>query len=194
MGDGVLGADTTHGNHRHACVDRGADARQRIFKYDAIGRVNTQHFGSQQDDRTVNAMVDLVEPGTISLISVLDQDLGYVFRDEMTIHLTRDSFDAFYTADSTFIMDFNNTDIGSAQTAAGRISITTCTADMELVPDTFAMTATDNQGNETNSTEFADGTMFEEMQKNYTAIMTAFPQMLAEAGLTPADIGFENLT
>ena len=56
------------------------------------------------------------------------------------------------------------------------------------------MTATDNQGNETNSTEFADGTMFEEMQKNYTAIMTAFPQMLAEAGLTPADIGFENLT
>ena len=152
-------------------------------------------FSIQQDDRTVDVMVDNVDPGKIFLIGTLEKDMGYVFRDDLTISLTRDSFEALFTADSTFTMDINGESAGSTQTATGHFSITTCTADMELIPDTFSMTVTDNQGKVTNSSDFADGTIFPEMQKNYAAIMAVFPRFLADSGLdlTPADIGFENL-
>ena len=41
-----------------------------------------------------------------------------------------------------------------------------------------------------------DATMFEAMQENYAAIMAVFPQVVADSalGITPADMGFENLT
>lgn len=148
-----------------------------------------------QDTCTVDILVDSANPGSITLYASWEKEMGYTFRDDLAISLTRESFDAAYTANSSFTMDFNGTDIGSLQTATGRFSITDCTADMELTPETFTMTVTDNQGKVTNSNNPADGTMFPQMQTNYTVIMTTFPQVLAESGLgiIPADLGFENL-
>ena len=152
-------------------------------------------ISTQQDQRTVNILVDSAAPNQITLSASWEKDMGYLFRDELAITLAPDNFAAVFTADSSFTMDFDGKEIGSAQTAAGLFSIATCTADMTLVPDTFAMTVTDNQGNVTNSTDFADGTMFEEMPANSPAILTVFTQFFADSGLgiTPADIGFENL-
>ena len=153
-------------------------------------------ISTQQDQRTVNVMVDSAAPNQITLNASWEKDMGYVFRDELAINFTLDSFTANFTADSIFTMDFNGQAIGSTQTAAGQFSITTCTADMTLVPETFSMTVTDNQGKVTNSTDLADATMLEEMQANYAAIMALFPQIFADSdlGLTPADIGFAALT
>ena len=152
-------------------------------------------ISTQQNERTVNVMVDNAAPNQITLATLWEKDMGYVFRDEMAITFAMDNFTAVFTADSSFTMDFNGKEIGSVQTAGGHFSITTCTADMPLVPDTFAMSVTDNQGNVTDSTDFADGTMFEEMQANYIACMTVFKQVFADSGLeiTLADMGFENL-
>lgn len=152
-------------------------------------------ISTQQDDRTINVMVDSSAPNQITLTSAWEKDMGYVFRDELTMTFALDNFNAVFTADSSFTMDFNSQVIGSTQTASGQFSIITCTADMTLVPDTFAMSVTDNQGNVTDSTDFADGTMFEEMQANYIACMTVFKQVFADSSLeiTLADMGFENL-
>lgn len=150
---------------------------------------------AQQEDRTVRILADAAEPEKISFTAVWEKEMGYTFRDELTISVTRDSFEALFTANSSFTMDFKGKDIGSVQTAEGRFSITACTADMELTAEAFTMTVTDNQGKITNSQDPADGTMFPEMQENYTAIMAVLPQVLADSGLgiAPADIGFENL-
>jgi tetratricopeptide (TPR) repeat protein len=152
-------------------------------------------FSTQQDARTVNVLVDSAAPDQITFIASWEKDMGYIFRDVLSIAITRESFDASFTAESTFTMDFDGKEIGSVQTAEGRFSITDCTADMELAPETFTKTVTDNQGKVTNSTDPADATMFQEMQKNYTAIMAVFPQVLVDSGLgiTPADMGFANL-
>lgn len=152
-------------------------------------------FSTQQDARTVNVLVDSAAPDQITFIASLEKDMGYLFRDQLSITITRESFDASFAAESTFTMDFDGKKIGSVQTAEGRFSVITCTADMELTPETYTKTVTDNQGKVTDSTNPADSTMFEVMQENYAAIMTVFPQVLADSGLgiTLADIGFENL-
>lgn len=146
----------------------------------------------QQEDRTVQVLADA---GKLTLTALWEKDLGYVFRDSLTVTLTRDSFDGEFTADSSFAMDFNGTQIGSVQTAAGSFSIAGCSADTVLNADAFSMTVTDNQGKVTTSTDPSDGTMFEALQENHTAMMTVFSQLLTDSGLgiTPADMGFENL-
>ena len=153
-------------------------------------------ISATQEDRTVKVFVDQAEPDRLFFSAVWEKDLGYTFRDNLKISVTRDSFDGVFSASSSFTMDFNGKEIGSVQTAEGQFSVTDCTADMTLIVETFSKTVTDNQGKVTDSTDPMDATMFEAMQENYAAIMAVFPQVVADSalGITPADMGFENLT
>ena len=148
-----------------------------------------------QEDRTVSASIDSEKPGRLTFAVVWEKDMGYVFRDDLTVTLTRDSLEATFSASSTFAMDFKGKEIGSLQTTDGHFSITDCTADTELTADSFQMTVTDNLGKNSSSSDPADSTMQDAIQENFAAIIEVLPQILADSGLgiSPVDIGFEKL-
>lgn len=124
------------------------------------------------------------------------KNMGYVFYDDLTLTLTRDSLEADFTAASSFDMTLVSEQIGSVQTASGKVSISTCTGDTRLAVDTFQMTVTDNLGRVSTSNDPADCLMDDAMSENLSFLLQQVPQLLTESGieLTLQDIGFASVT
>lgn len=143
----------------------------------------------------VSITADLADPNSLILRIAHTKDMGYVFTDSLSLRITRDSLQADFTAESTFAMDFNGSQIGSQQTGAGTLEISSCTRETPLVLENFSIAVTDNLGESTSSTDPADCLMNEEMANNLAILLDTVPQILLDAGiqLTLADIGFASL-
>ena len=124
------------------------------------------------------------------------KDMGYGFYDDLTLTMSRDSLEADYTATSSFEMPFLGEQIGSVQTASGKVNISTSTANTRLAPETFQMTVTDNLGNISTSNDPSDCLMEDAMAENFATLLTEIPQLLVQSGieLTLTDIGFASIT
>lgn len=121
------------------------------------------------------------------------KDMGYVFYDELTLTLTRDSLDAEFIATSTFTMDFHGEEIGSQQTASGTVDISVFTPGEPLPVTSYELTGTDNQGNAITGSDQV--LMADTMAENLNAILTILPSLLESNGIpqTLQDIGFAPL-
>ena len=124
-------------------------------------------------------------------VSFGENDAFFYF-DDLNITLTRDSTIAAFTAGSGFGMGFGDGQIGSTQSASGRLDITTCTPQTTLVVEDFTKHVEDNQGNLIDSKDPAGSLMNDVMAKNMSNLMTVIPMLLQETGieLTLRDIGF----
>ena len=89
-------------------------------------------------------------------------------------------------------MQLGDMTIGSTQSAAGKLDMTTCTAQTRLVPETFEKTVTDNQGETYTSTDPEDCRMADAMTENLGLLLQVGQELLTEAGIsqTLCDIGF----
>ena len=170
-----------------------------------LRRINWQSFfdelaaaGSLQREENGKTFSITADAATQQLVFFVGQskDLGYRFHDDLTLTLSRDDGDAAFTANSTFVMAFLDSEIGSQQMASGKVAIATCTAETRLVPEKFEKTVNDNLGQTTTSTDPADSLMDGDLQENFRDLMTVIPALLADSGisLTLAEIGFISLT
>lgn len=163
---------------------------QKLF--DAITEAGGNLENAQ--DGTV-LRVTTAEPAQLLFSVSVSKDMGYTFYDDLTLALTRDSLEADFIATGSFDMDYLGEQIGSTQTASGKVNISSCAAGMYLTVDTFQMTVTDNQGNISTSEDPADCLMADDMSENLSVMLARIPQLLNDAGitLTLADIGFISL-
>lgn len=120
------------------------------------------------------------------------QNADFRIHDDLTLTLTRESLEAGFTAIGSFGMDFLESEIGSVQTASGKVDISTCSVGTRLMIQEFQMTVTDNLGVTSTSSDPADCSMYDAMSANLSALLTEIPILLTESGieLTLADIGF----
>lgn len=132
------------------------------------------------------------EPNQLTFFVGRTKDMGYVFYDDLVLTLTRDSLEAEFTAKSTFTMDFRGEEIGSQQAASGKVDISVCTPETNLPVTSYELTATDNQGNTTTSTDPAEVLMADTMSENLAALLSILPTLLETNGITWTlqDIGF----
>ena len=135
------------------------------------------------------------KPNQLTFFVSRTKDMGYVFYDDLTLTLTRDSLEAEFTAKSTFTMDFQGNEIGSQQAASGKIDISVCTPETALPVTSYELTATDNQGNTTTSTDPAEILMADTMSENLAALLSILPTLLEanDIPFTLQDIGFAAL-
>lgn len=128
----------------------------------------------------------------IFFVSRTDDDMGYVFYDDLALTLTRDSLEASFTATSTFTMDYLGTQIGSRQTASGTVNISACTPQTHLSVTAYELTGTDNRGNPLHSTDPADILMADTMAEDLAAMLSILPTLLESGDIpyTLQDIGF----
>lgn len=133
------------------------------------------------------------KPNQLTFSVSRTKDMGYVFYDELTLTLTRDSLDAEFIATSTFTMDFHGEEIGSQQTASGTVDISVCTPETPLPVTSYELTGTDNQGNAITGSDQV--LMVDTMAENLNAILTILPSLLESNGIpqTLQDIGFAPL-
>lgn len=152
-------------------------------------------LSSQQNACTVNVFVDSAAPGNIFLAITCEEGTTFLYQNELKLSLPQNRINALYTAYSSFAFDLNGSTIGSRQTAAGSLDITTCTPETTLSIETFFMEVDDNLGKHTTSENPADCLMTDTMAEHFTTLLTAVPQMLEEAGITTTlqDIGFDAL-
>lgn len=134
-------------------------------------------------DRTVNILADLVVPNQISMIATWEKDMGYIFRDSLTVVLGRESTVAAFEASSNFTMDFADGTIGSQQTGTGTIDFATYSPGQALVLDRYEMIGTDNLGQDLSSQDPADSSMDDAMANNMTAIWDCLTTLQATAGI-----------
>lgn len=149
----------------------------------------------EQNGRVFSITAVPSEPNALVFSASNTKDMGYVFYDDLALTLTRDSLEAEFTATGSFTMDYLGNEIGSRQTASGKVDISVCTAETVLSVDAFEMTVTDNKGNTSTSTDPADSLMAQDMAQNLAALLDSIPQILAKAeiALTLYDIGFAAL-
>ena len=133
------------------------------------------------------------KPNQLTFSVSRTKDMGYVFYDELTLTLTRDSLDAEFIATSTFTMDFHGEEIGSQQTASGTVDISVFTPWEPLPVTSYELTGTDNQGNAITGSDQV--LMADTMAENLNAILTILPSLLESNGIpqTLQDIGFAPL-
>ena len=133
------------------------------------------------------------KPNQLTFSVSRTKDMGYVFYDELTLTLTRDSLDAEFIATSTFTMDFHGEEIGSQQTASGTVDISVFTPGEPLPVTSYELTGTDNQGNAITGSDQV--LMADTMAENLNAILTILPSLLESNGIpqTLQDIGFAPL-
>ena len=133
------------------------------------------------------------KPNQLTFSVSRTKDMGYVFYDELTLTLTRDSLDAEFIATSTFTMDFHGEEIGSQQTASGTVDISVFTPWEPLPVTSYELTGTDNQGNAITGSDQV--LMADTMAENLNAILTILPSLLESNGIpqTLQDIGFSPL-
>ena len=133
------------------------------------------------------------KPNRLTFSVSRTKDMGYVFYDELTLTLTRDSLDAEFIATSTFTMDFHGEEIGSQQTASGTVDISVFTPWEPLPVTSYELTGTDNQGNAITGSDQV--LMADTMAENLNAILTILPSLLESNGIpqTLQDIGFAPL-
>ena len=133
------------------------------------------------------------KPNQLTFSVSRTKDMGYVFYDELTLTLTRDSLDAEFIATSTFTMDFHGEEIGSQQTASGTVDISVFTPWEPLPVTSYELTGTDNQGNAITGSDQV--LMADTMAENLIAILTILPSLLESNGIpqTLQDIGFAPL-
>ena len=133
------------------------------------------------------------KPNQLTFSVSRTKDMGYVFYDELTLTLTRDSLDAEFIATSTFTMDFHGEEIGSQQTASGTVDISVFTPGEPLPVTSYELTGTDNQGNAITGSDQV--LMADTMAENLNAILTILPSLLESNGIpqTLQDIGFSPL-
>ena len=134
------------------------------------------------------------KPNRLTFSVSRTKDMGYVFYDELTLTLTRDSLDAEFIATSTFTMDFHGEEIGSQQTASGTVDISVFTPGEPLPVTSYELTGTDNQGNAITGSDQV--LMADTMAENLNAILTILPSLLESNGIpqTLQDIGFAPLS
>lgn len=149
----------------------------------------------KEQDGTV-VCVTAATPAQLVFSVSVTKEMGYSFYDDLTLTLTRDSLEADFAATSSFDMDFLSNQIGSVQTASGKVNISACSAGTQLTVDAFQMTTTDNLGLTSTSEDPADCLMADTMADNLSTLLTQIPLLLTESGieLTLADIGFASLT
>lgn len=149
----------------------------------------------KEQDGTVLS-VTAVAPAQLVFSVSVTKDMGYSFYDDLTLTLTRDSLEADFTATSCFNMDFLSNQIGSVQTASGKVNISACSAGTQLAIEEFQMTTTDNLGLTSTSADPADCLMADAMADNLATLLTQIPLLLTEAGIeqTLVDIGFPSRT
>lgn len=150
--------------------------------YDYICANGTEAGGSfaisyPRPDRTVTFLADQAAPTQIRMISNWEKDMGYVFEDNLTLVLERESAVAAFEATSEFTMNFDEGTIGSRQTGSGRIDLRTYVPGMVLTYDGFSMTVTDNHGQTTATDDSVNSTMDEAMADHLTAIMDCFSDL-----------------
>ena len=133
------------------------------------------------------------KPNQLTFSVSRTKDMGYVFYDELTLTLTRDSLDAEFIATSTFTMDFHGEEIGSQQTASGTVDISVFTPWEPLPVTSYELTGTDNQGNAITGSDQV--LMADTMAENLNAILMILPSLLESNGIpqTLQDIGFAPL-
>lgn len=161
---------------------------QKIYSYICTnGEYNGSTYLLIRDgvDRVVSFMVEEADPASIYMSATWSKDMGYFFMDELTLCLPRESTDARFVANSSFVMDFAGTQIGTEQTSTGTVALRTYAAGTPLTVDSYSMTGTDNQGNPLESQDVADSSMADAMVENMAAILEAFPILLAETGAEP---------
>lgn len=132
-------------------------------------------------DRTIRFAADSEE--NLVITASWQKDMGYTFRDELQLTISRESTEAVFAATSSFTMAIGDSRIGSEQTGNGVVDLSAYTPGTELLLDTFTMTGIDNLGNSLDTQDIANCTMEETMLKNMAAIWEAFPVVLAQAGV-----------
>lgn len=135
-------------------------------------------------DRTVNFIADLAEPTQLRMIATWEKDMGYIFRDSLTLVLGQESTVADFEASSEFTMDFEDGTIGSHQEGSGSIDLRGYVPGMALSYDAFSMTVTDNHGQTTSTDDSVNSTMDEAMADHLVAIMDCFSALEVAAETT----------
>lgn len=168
---------------------------QRLF--DAVTETGMESDGyftlqGAYGDWVCTVAADTTQPNRLIFSVSRTEDLGYRFYDDLCLLLTRDETQAEFTGSSTFSMDFREDQIGSRQTASGKVDIPTCTAETVLIPEVFEKTVTDNQGVTISSADPADSRMAVTLAENLAALLEAVPELLRASGIsqTLTDIGF----
>lgn len=131
-------------------------------------------------ERTVRFAADT--EGQLLIGASWSKNMGYTFRDDLLLTLTRESTEAAFTATSSFTMAKGDLQIGSEQTASGLVELTAYAPGNYLAVNHFSMTGIDNLGNSLDSQDPADCTMADTMIRNMAAIWEVLPIMLAQAG------------
>lgn len=169
--------------------------------YDAVMETGTageveSALTLEQDGRVFQVIARNADKQELIFSVSAVKDMGYVFTDTLILRFTREAVRADFSAESTFSMDFNSSQIGSRQTGGGSLDIATCTAQTPLVLDSFGITVTDNLGKSTTSTDPKDCLMADAMADNFSRLIQILPQFVAdnELPVTLAQIGFSAIS
>lgn len=133
-------------------------------------------------DRTVNFLADIANPTQILMTATWEKDMGYAFREKLTLVLERDSTAAAFEATSEFTMEFGDGTIGSSQTGSGIVDLHTYVLGTALTYDSFFLSVTDNQGNTTTSENSVNSSMDGAMADHLAAILDCFSALQVVAG------------
>lgn len=155
---------------------------QRFYDYICANGEETDGISTvvqEAGERTVRFTADA---GNLLITASWSKNMGYTFRDDLQLTISRESTEASFTASSSFTMAIGDQQIGSEQTGSGTVALSPYTPGMALALDRFAMTGTDNLGNSLDSQDIANCTMGDTMVKNMSAIWEAFPIVLAQSG------------
>lgn len=126
------------------------------------------------DERIVTFCADASDPTQIRMVSAWVKDMGYSFRDSLTLIFVPDSTVTKFEAVSEFTMDFGDEIIGSQQNATGSMDLLSYVPRMQLTYNTFSMTTTDNHGQTTTTEDSINSTMDKTMSEHLVAIMNCF--------------------
>ena len=174
--------------------------RQITWKklYDAVtttGSATEDGIALQAEKENKSVRITAADDNRLYLQISIVQNADFRLYDDLTLVLTRENLDADFTATGSFGMDYLEGEIGSVQTASGKVNISTCNIGTQLSIAAFQMTVTDNLGNTTTSTDPADCLMQDTMSANLSSLLVEIPLLLQQSGidLTLSDIGFPPL-
>lgn len=161
--------------------------------YDAVSIAQNGGTLEQTQDGKV-LRITTADTNTLILHISNTKDADFRFYDDLTVTISRDSLEADFTATSSFDMDFLGGQIGSAQTAGGKVDLSA--AAPQLIIQDFQMIVTDNQGRTATVNDPAQCLMNDAMAENLSVLLTEIPTLLTEAGIEwiLADIGIASHT
>lgn len=161
--------------------------------YDAVSIAQNGGSLEKSQDGTV-LRITAADTNTLILCVSNTKDADFRFYDDLTVTVSRDTLEADFTATSSFDMDFLDSQIGSAQTATGKVDLSS--DDPRLIIQDFQMIITDNHGRTATVNDPAQCLMNDSMAENLSVLLTEIPPLLTEAGMewTLADIGIASNT